>query len=47
MGLVFYDAKQFENARKYAKKAYSAGVSLPGLKRKLDKAGQWPQSTPE
>lgn len=42
MGLVFYDAKQYESARIYAKKAYTAGVTLPGLKRKLAQAGQWP-----
>ena len=39
MGLAFYDLKRLEDAETYAHRAYDAGVSLPGLRRKLQAAG--------
>lgn len=41
MGLLLTDKGEFENARKYAKKAYEGGVQLPGLREKLARQGQW------
>lgn len=42
IGLLYYDTKKYDLAKKYAKKAYAAGYPLPGLQRKLKKAGYWP-----
>ncbi len=35
MGLAYFDLKDYENAKKYAARAYALGYPLPGLKRKL------------
>jgi tetratricopeptide (TPR) repeat protein len=40
IGLVYVELKEFDKARSYAKKAYGGGVALPGLRDKLDRAGQ-------
>jgi len=41
LGLVYFELKDYEQARSYAQRAYAGGVSLPGLRDKLAKAGQW------
>ena len=41
LGLLYFDLKKYELARKYAKKAYELGYKLPGLKRKLVRIKQW------
>jgi len=41
LGLVFFELKDFERSLLYAKKAYEAGFDLPGLRNKLQQAGQW------
>ncbi len=41
MGLAYFDLKDYDKARDYAKKAYSRGFNLPGLKNKLQKVGEW------
>lgn len=40
-GLLYFDLKQYDMALSYAKKAYSLGFPLPGLRLKLQKAGKW------
>ncbi len=41
MGLAYFDLKDYAQAREYARKAYARGFTLPGLKEKLQRAGQW------
>ncbi|MEP6609997.1 MAG: ABC transporter permease [Burkholderiaceae bacterium] len=41
MGLLLADKRDFERSRMYAKKAYEAGIQLPGLRDKLARQGQW------
>ena len=41
LGLVCAELRDYEQARTYARKAYAGGISLPGLRDKLAKAGQW------
>jgi tetratricopeptide (TPR) repeat protein len=41
LGLLYFDMSDFPKARDHAKAAYEAGYPLPGLRRKLEKAGQW------
>lgn len=41
-GLVLADLKEWETAREYARKAYSAGFHLEGLRRRLTEAGYAP-----
>ena len=41
MGLVYADLKQYDKALEHAHHAYQLGFNLPGLKTKLQKAGQW------
>jgi tetratricopeptide (TPR) repeat protein len=38
-GLVLFELKQYEEARRRAKAAYASGFPLPGLRDKLQKAG--------
>lgn len=40
-GLLLFDTGDYEQSREYAKKAYDRGVTLPGLKRKLESVGHW------
>lgn len=40
MGLLYFDLKQYDLARKYAQKAYQLGYPLPGLRKKLDGVGR-------
>ena len=40
-GLAYFEARDYEKSLAHAKKAYSLGFNLPGLKEKLSKAGKW------
>ncbi len=42
--LAYLKKKDYENANKYAQKAYALGFPLPGLKNKLVEAGKWAPS---
>lgn len=41
MGLIYADLKQYDKALQHAHQAYQLGFNLPGLKAKLERAGQW------
>ena len=41
IGLLYFDLGDYESSLKNAKKAYSIGYPLPGLKQKLIKKGKW------
>lgn len=41
LGLIYFQKKDYEPAKTYAKKAYELGFPLPGLKNKLTAAGKW------
>ncbi len=41
LGLAYFQVKDYEQARAYAKRAYDRGFPLPGLKQMLIKAGKW------
>lgn len=41
LGLAYFKTKDFDQALVFAKKAYSMGFPLPGLKNKLIEAGKW------
>jgi tetratricopeptide (TPR) repeat protein len=41
LGLLYFDKKDFARSLSSAKRAYAAGFPLPGLRRKLEQAGQW------
>lgn len=41
IGLVYAERGQYEEARKHAKIAYDGGYPLPGLRRILEKKGEW------
>lgn len=41
LGLAYFELKQYGKALEYAHQAYAAGFPLPGLKDKLQRAGQW------
>lgn len=41
LGLVYFDLKEYDKALSSAHKAYQLGFQLPGLRLKLEKAGQW------
>lgn len=40
-GLLMVDARDFEAARLHAQIAYAKGAAFPGLKNKLESAGEW------
>lgn len=42
LGLVYFEKKDYANARLYAEKAASLDFPLQGLKTKLAEAGKWP-----
>jgi tetratricopeptide (TPR) repeat protein len=46
LGLIYLDVKDYPNARLHAQRAYELGFALPGLKKRLEEAGQWSGSTP-
>ena len=41
LGLIHFDLGNFTQAKQYAEKAYSLGIELPGLRRKLQEEGYW------
>jgi tetratricopeptide (TPR) repeat protein len=41
LGLMYLKMKDYDNANKFAKKAYALGFPLPGLKNLLVAAGKW------
>lgn len=41
LGLIYFQKKDYERAKTYARKAYELGFPLPGLKNKLAAAGKW------
>jgi tetratricopeptide (TPR) repeat protein len=41
LGLLFFEQGQYEIANSHAIKAYSAGISYPGLRKKLKSVGHW------
>jgi len=41
LGLLYADRGAYASAMECAKRAYALGYPLPGLKKKLEKAGQW------
>ena len=41
LGLLYFDKKNYVQAKKYANKAYSQGFPLPGLMNKLKSIGKW------
>lgn len=41
LGLVHFALRDFDRALEYAKRAYSAGFPLQGLRQKLIQAGKW------
>ena len=41
VALLYTDLGDFELARKHAHRAYELGFPLPGLRRKLQRKGQW------
>jgi tetratricopeptide (TPR) repeat protein len=47
LGLAYVKANNFDQAIIYAKKAYSLGFPLPGLKNKLIEAGKWTETRDE
>jgi Tfp pilus assembly protein PilF len=40
LGLLFFEKKDYERARRYADQSYAMGVQLPGLKKKLKGVGK-------
>jgi tetratricopeptide (TPR) repeat protein len=41
LGLLYFEKKEYEKARSYAKKAYDRGFLLQGLRNKLRTVGKW------
>jgi tetratricopeptide (TPR) repeat protein len=41
LGLLYAKRKDYAKAREHARVAYDAGYPLPGLRRQLERAGQW------
>lgn len=46
LGLAYFDLKRYDEALKYAHKAYALGFPLPGLRNLLQKAGKWHDPAP-
>lgn len=44
LALAYFDKKDYEQARLYAKKAYDLEFPLPGLKNKLIQLGKWDEA---
>jgi Tfp pilus assembly protein PilF len=41
IGLLYLESRDFDKSLDYAKRAYSAGFPLPGLRNRLQAAGKW------
>ncbi len=46
LGLAFFELGDYDKSLDYDHKAYSAGFTLPALKRKLEAKQQWKDQTP-
>jgi tetratricopeptide (TPR) repeat protein len=46
LGLIYLDLKDYPKARENAKRAYDLGFALPGLRKRLEAAGQWTPTPP-
>jgi len=46
MGLLFFEAGNYDKALEYAHKASQLGFQLPGLRRKLESVGKWKEASP-
>jgi len=46
LGLVYFESKKYEQANAHAQRAYQLGATMPGLRDKLKKAGQWKPLAP-
>lgn len=46
MGLLYADFERYDDARRHAHRAYALGFSLPGLRNRLQRAGQWREPEP-
>lgn len=47
LGLAYFEMKDYEQALKRAHEAYGLGFPLPGLRDKLQRAGQWREAAPQ
>jgi tetratricopeptide (TPR) repeat protein len=45
LGLLYFHSGDFKSAQEHAARAYELGFPLPGLRKKLVEAGQWPSSS--
>jgi hypothetical protein len=41
VAFAYLEIKDYEKSLTAAKRAYAAGYSLPGLRRRLERAGAW------
>lgn len=41
MGLVYFEIGDYEKSHQHAVEAYTRGIELPGLRRRLQEAGHW------
>jgi tetratricopeptide (TPR) repeat protein len=46
LGLMYAEQRSYGPARECAKRAYALGYPLPGLKKRLEKAGEWHPESP-
>lgn len=46
LGLVYFDLGKYDQSLRHAQMAYRMGFPLPGLRAKLEKAGQWQDFQP-
>jgi tetratricopeptide (TPR) repeat protein len=44
LGLHYFETKEFDKALSHAQTAYKLGYPLPGLRRKLERAGKWAEA---
>lgn len=41
LGLAYFELDELDKSLAFAKRAYAAGISVPGLRKKLIEAGKW------
>lgn len=41
LGLAYFELKEYDKSLGFAKRAYAAGISVPGLRKKLTEVGKW------
>jgi hypothetical protein len=46
LGLVYFDLKDYPNARLHARRAYESGFTLPGLRKALEGTKEWDGPVP-